>query len=252
MISLFNNPNKRNYTAVFVDYEHWFYSMKHDYHTKPEVTEWMAEIGKDYDVKHWLAFADFNYEEIGREMQILQTAGFQVINSCHNFTYHKKGQTEFALLNQLYQYAINYPEVKTYILFTGNGDFESAVRFLREKMDKTVIVWAVRNAFSDRLRGAANETREFPSQSRMDIMYPLIVENLTYVKSHPHIVPTFRGTVQAISQKYGIPAKLIHTTLSEMISKGLVIQKEQTSPDGRTARIISGNWKELSKEGLVE
>ena len=183
MISLFNNPNKRNYTAVFVDYEHWFYSMKHDYHTKPEVTEWMAEIGKDYDVKHWLAFADFNYEEIGREMQILQT---------------------------------------------------------------------VRNAFSDRLRGAANETREFPSQSRMDIMYPLIVENLTYVKSHPHIVPTFRGTVQAISQKYGIPTKLIHTTLSEMISKGLVIQKEQTSPDGRTARIISGNWKELSKEGLVE
>lgn len=107
MISLFNNPNKRNYTAVFVDYEHWFYSMKHDYHTKPEVTEWMAEIGKDYDVKHWLAFADFNYEEIGREMQILQTAGFQVINSCYNFTYHKKGQTEFALLNQLYQYAIN-------------------------------------------------------------------------------------------------------------------------------------------------
>ena len=119
-------------------------------------------------------------------------------------------------------------------------------------MDKTVIVWAVRNAFSDRLRGAANETHEFPSQSRMDIMYPLIVENLTYVKSHPHIVPTLRGTVQAISQKYGIPAKLIHTTLSEMISKGLVIQKEQTSPDGRTARIISGNWKELSKEGLVE
>ena len=97
-----------------------------------------------------------------------------------------------------------------------------------------------------------NETHEFPSQSRMDIMYPLIVENLTYVKSHPHIVPTFRGTVQAISQKYGIPTKLIHTTLSEMISKGLVIQKEQTSPDGRTARIISGNWKELSKEGLVK
>ena len=50
MISLFNNPNKRNYTAVFVDYEHWFYSMKHDYHTKPEVTEWMAEIGKDYEL----------------------------------------------------------------------------------------------------------------------------------------------------------------------------------------------------------
>ena len=170
MLSLFNNSNKRNYTAVFVDYEHWFYSMKHDYHTKPEVAEWMAEIEKDYDVKHWLAFADFNYEEIGREIQILQTAGFQVINSCHNFTYHKKGQTEFSLLNQLYQYAINYPEVKTYILFTGNGDFESAVRFLREKMDKTVIVWAVRNAFSDRLRSAANETHEFPSQSRMDIM----------------------------------------------------------------------------------
>ena len=121
MLSLFNNPNKRNYTAVFVDYEHWFYSMKHDYHTKPEVTEWMAGIGKDYDVKHWLAFANFNYEEIGREMQILQTAGFQVINSCYNFTYHKKGQTEFALLNQLYQYAINYPEVKTYVLFTEMG-----------------------------------------------------------------------------------------------------------------------------------
>ena len=118
MLSLFNNSNKRNYTAVFVDYEHWFYSMKHDYHTKPEVAEWMAEIEKDYDVKHWLAFADFNYEEIGREIQILQTAGFQVINSCHNFTYHKKGQTEFSLLNQLYQYTINYPEVKTYILFT--------------------------------------------------------------------------------------------------------------------------------------
>src|SRR5699024_12230847 len=63
-------------------------------------------------------------------------------------------------------------------------------------------------------------------------------------------LPTFRGTVQAISQKYGIPAKLIHTTLSEMISKGLVIQKEQTSPEGRTVCIISGNWKELSKEEI--
>ena len=35
---------------AFVDYEHWFFSLKTDYATKPDVQAWAKEVREQYKV----------------------------------------------------------------------------------------------------------------------------------------------------------------------------------------------------------
>lgn len=48
-------------TRAFVDYEHWYYSLKNEYGIKPDVMAWRAELSAKYTLDEILIFGDFSF-----------------------------------------------------------------------------------------------------------------------------------------------------------------------------------------------
>ena len=63
------------------------------------------------------------------------------------------------------------------------------------------------------------------------------------------IIPTFMGTVSAVVRKYDVNAGEVHTVLSAMIARGLVVQKDYDVEFKKTIKIIAANWDKLIEEG---
>lgn len=246
-----NNIVDDKKAIAFVDYEHWYYSMQRLYHLKPNPAEWRKSVEESYHLDNVLVFADFSHKGIREEIPKIRTITNSIIETQNTFSTYKKDMTDFIMLDSIYQYVADHPETGTYILFTGDGHFQSIVKYITQKIGKKVIVYGIKDAFSNQLKSVATESIEFPAQDNvLKGYYPMIVSNLAYVSEYVNIIPTFQGTTKAVSNKNGVPEELIHAALAEMIEKGLVEKTSQKVSFNRTVKTIRANWEALAKAGL--
>ena len=80
--------------------------------------------------------------------------------------FHKRNMTDVIMMNRIYQFFIEFPEIKNYIIFAGSGQFQFPVEYLRYRCNKRVILYGVKDAISTWLKGAATEIIEIPAQKR--------------------------------------------------------------------------------------
>ena len=155
------------------------------------------------------------------------------------------------MLDYIYQTAIERPEITTYILFTGDGHFQSAARFLSLKRKKTIILYGVRGSISKDLQAIATKTFELPvlREHTQDI-YPLIVNNIAAVANKPQIIPTFNGTINAVARMNDLDVDLVRISLLEMMDKNYIYQKDYRVDFNRKVKIVAANWELLAKVGL--
>lgn len=103
---------------VFVDYEHWFYSYRKLYHMTPDIFNWQKKLEETYFLNDIMVFANFSGREIREELTKLRTITNSIIET-QQITNFAKEMTDFIMLDYIYQYVIEHPEVDTFILFTG-------------------------------------------------------------------------------------------------------------------------------------
>lgn len=236
---------------AFVDYEHWYYSYQKLFGLKPDPVEWRQELEKKYRLDDVMVFADFGYKGINDELTKLRAMTNTIIETQQTFSRSKKDMTDFIMLDYIYQTAALRPEITTYILFTGDGHFQSVVKYLVQRLGKQVIVYGVKDAFSNQLKAVASECLECPATD--DVLksyYKMIVENLAYVTERQSIIPTFLGTVAAVAKRNDVPENLVHAALQEMMDRGLVYQTEQKVSFNRKVKVVAANWPALEKVGL--
>ena len=196
-----------------------------------------------------MVFADFSKPGINSEIEKLRAVTNTIIETQQAFNRHKKDMTDFIMLDFIYQTAAQRKDINTYILFTGDGHFQSVVKYLIQRLKKEVIVFGVKDAVSNRLKDVASEYHEIPYPSEMkDAYYRMIVSNMDYVFDKPEIIPTFMSTVQAVSERNRIPESNIYSALNEMIDEGLIYKREQTVNFNRV-KVIAADWDALKKAG---
>lgn len=236
----FNRNTKKELTAVFIDYEHVFYSIKNLYHKRPDIPIWKESILKDYpSATFWYAFADFSYPDISHDMVKLQQAGIQTFNSREGATIHRKGNTDLALIESIYQTVLKYPKIGTVILFAANRHLIKTVKFLKEELHKRIVLWSVTGAINEGLASLFEDLHSFPWDNKLEILYPLITENLTNAEQNPHLLPTFSGTVNSVAQGNGLPRQMVQSALLQMISAGMVKQYVRSYDNRKLKRILS-------------
>lgn len=236
---------------AFVDYEYWFYSYADLLHTSPNVSRWATEINEQYHVSDIMVFANLSYPKIQKEVQQLRTVTNTIIDTSYLAPGHKKNMTDFIMLDYMYQTAFERPEIDTYILFTGDGHFQSVAKFLSQKKRKTIILYGVRGTISKDLEAIAAKTVQLPeAQERADAVYAMIVNNLADVANNPRIIPTFNGTVSTVARKNGIDEEFVRISLLEMMDKGYIYQKDYRVEFNRKVKIVAANWELLAKNGL--
>lgn len=238
---------------VFVDYEHWYYSYKKLFFMEPDPVAWKKKLDEDYNIEDIFVFADFGHVGIQSELPKLRTITNTIIETQNSYGHHKKDMSDFIMLDYIYQTAALKPEYDTYILFTGDGHFQSVIKYLVQRLKKTVVVYGVEGATSNQLKAVASSWIEQPEDGLKDLpIRQMIVQNLAYASDHPEIIPTFMGTVAAVSRRHKIPDYRVTTVLHEMLDAGLVYRSDYRVNFNKTVKVITADWEKLHDAGLWE
>ncbi|MCL2415204.1 MAG: NYN domain-containing protein [Defluviitaleaceae bacterium] len=142
-------------TMVFIDYEYWFLGMKKQHNSVPDIRSWFTDVKVKGQIVETLFFGDFTQSELKGEVERIRASLSSNIVDGRKSN-NQKDHSDFIMLNNIYQKLIKLPDIEQFILFTGDGHFQSSVTFLRNFMDKIVGIYATEGSLNSQLAEAAN------------------------------------------------------------------------------------------------
>jgi len=213
-------------TAVFVDYEAWFYGCKNQYQAEPDVVGWFNHIKDKGQIDDVFFFADFSHDAIKDHIVKLRNISNSIIDCSKGDK--TKEYTDFIMLDHIYQRLFRQADIKQFILFTGDSHFQSVVAFLRNFNEKKVGIYALEGSLSPLLAEASDwYVKVVPSSGRFEAIKKALLKNLLWINEKPDAVPTFSKTVGVITRNYPeYPEQDVANVLSTIIAKGIVKQEE--------------------------
>jgi uncharacterized LabA/DUF88 family protein len=345
--------------VAFVDYEHWYISMDNLYHQKPDLKGWRDELARKYELTEIVFFADFSNPSLREEISRIREITNVIIETQNASPHFQKDFTDFIMLDHIYQKAISSGDIDVFIIFTGDGHFSSAVSFLRTRIGKPVVVYAVRDCCSGQLKGTATETIEIPqrpnarssaaekgelsghtgqsaphkaedaakksreaeesrsaersghvrpeaskpavtrssakqgakseakqaskpavkpavrtekrsektpaavkaepvkTEEREEEYASMILKNLKYLEDanktkEKQSLPTFWGTVDAVSHRCSLPKTKVTAAMRKMMADGYIYQTEMKIGENPDVKILNVRWEQARKDGLID
>lgn len=250
---MFKRKTSLPHAIAFVDYEHWYISLERQYSVKPDVKGWAADLKEKYEVDEIAIFADFSNPGLRGELEKIRDVTNMIIDTKNQSEHYKKDFTDFIMLDYIYQRAMTRKDIDTFIIFTGDGHFNSVVRFIINQCRKKVGIYGITNATSSQLKASASWSRELPSDSEIyRTYYKLIVDNFNYLTVHREFTEngTFEKVVERVSKSGRVDKKSITDALNRMIEEGYVYKAVSLDDKGKKVQILKPNWELLSRDRL--
>lgn len=246
------NGNKRS-AAVFVDFEHWYISLEKLFGVKPDIKSWSKELNAKYDVQEMTFFADFSVQGMQNEISKIREVTNMIVQTQNTGSHYKKDFTDFIMLDQIYQRAFDPSSAEVFIIFTGDGHFSSAARFLKNRCGKEVGIYAVKNAFSKQLQSISDwwvEVEKPPEKDPMTPYYEMILKNFRHLESQDRkMVLSFNKTVKTISAINHVQYSKVQKALKYLIKGGYVYQKKDKIGENDITT-LAVDWELTKKDGL--
>lgn len=233
--------NRQEEALAFVDYEHWYFSLLEKFRVKPDVGAWAKEVREQYNVTEMRFFGNFLQGALQEEVTRVRAVTNDIIETQFgNPGFRMKDMLDFILLDHLYRAAGDKYFPKTFLLFTGDGHFAPAVRYLVQEKKKQVIVYGIGGCVSHFLKEAASQWKEIPDeQEQLRLCRQYIVSYYDYIAGkYQEVILTFRKVVDAVSRERNIPTQTVEIALSQMIEEGLLTKSAAILPK----EIPSTSW----------
>ena len=244
---------KKQSAIAFVDYEYWFYTYQNFYSIDTDPLAWRKELEDDYDIKEVMIFGDFSEPKISSELPKLRTVTNTIVETGNTDSHRKKDMTDFIMLDYIYQTVNHRKNVDAIIIFTGDGHFQSVVKYINQTLRKTAVVYGIKGSFSKQLQLAATKVVTLPTEDVLQKSYSMmIIANFARIANKPNIVPTFRTVITAVSQRNSVPEESIRDALQKMMEEGYVCQVTQPmkSKQGiRNVKVVVPVWDKLIRDG---
>lgn len=251
MAKLFNLFRRRKKTMVFVDYEYWFYSYRNQYHIWPDPKHFREMLISEFDIADIMIFGDFSSPVISPELGKVRNITNTIIETGNSFQRHKKDMTDFVILDYIYRCEDDNKNIGTYIIFSGDGHFQSVVKHLVQRKKKRVVVYGIKDTVSKQLQAVASEVRLLPTDEEIRRqLYRLIASNMAYAQTIPTIIPSFNGTVDAVVNRNHVDRNEVRAALSEILEQGYLYQRERIMDTGRTIKVMMADWDKLDADGI--
>ena len=174
-------------------------------------------------------FGDFLGGSLKNEVRKIRGYTNDIVETNNGSGRVKKDFTDFIMLDKIYQTAYKNDAIDTYVIFTGDAHFSSVVLFLKNTCRKRVIVYGVKNAFSEQLKTAASECRELeppdPEKIKMHTIGTAIIEKVRSLEqSNKNARPTYLKTVAVVASNSGFEKADCRKAMDELIELGVVTQ----------------------------
>ncbi len=241
---------------AFVDYEHWFISLDKMYHTRPDIKAWRNELSQSFEMQEIIFFADFSNPSLRTEIPRIREVSNYIIETQNTAPNHKKDFTDFIMLDHIYQKAFNSPDISVFLLFSGDGHFNSVTNYLISQLRKTVGVYAVRGAMSTQLRNTASWVELVPKIEDPHLaVYRMILKNLKNLQANAEasgkkLYPSFWATVESVARLNGLRRKDVAEALRSLLEKGYASQNEVTLSEGKKIQTLVVDWKKCKNDGI--
>lgn len=239
--------------AVFIDYEHWYIALDNYFHVKPDIASFSEELKKDYRLASFTFFGDFSNPSLQSEMHTIRAYTNDIVETKNGGAHFKKDFTDFIMLDHIYQTAYKNENVDTYVIFTGDSHFTSAVLFLKNVCGKEVVVYGVKNAFSGQLKTAASRAVEVepvdPEKQKIEALCGAIVKRLFALESaNRNARPTFMKTIDAVAAEEDAEKVLVRKAMDSLFDRGLVTQYVKDI-GGNQVKLLKMDYKACRKAG---
>lgn len=251
---MFFKFSKKPTAIIFVDYEHWFISLKKQYYKTPDIKAWWNEVSQRYEIKELMFFADFSAEDIGKEIPKLREFTNMIIETRNTSAYYKKDFTDFIMLDFIYQRAMKAKSADCFIIFSGDSHFSAVASFLKNQCKKQVGIYGVRNACSKYLKELASWHVEIPEDTDyLNRYYQMILRNFKYLQMHSDsrgAHPTFYKTAERVADYNQVALEPVRVALQDLIHQGYVYTLPKTIAFRQTIPVLNVNWSKLIEDGL--
>ena len=105
---------------------------------RPDPRDFRDKLEAEYDIEDIMVFGDFSSPVIAEDLGKLRSITNTIIETGNTFNRRKKDMTDFIMLDYIYQYADQNKRTGTYIIFTGDGHFQSVTKYLSQKKKKHI------------------------------------------------------------------------------------------------------------------
>ncbi|MCA9860430.1 MAG: NYN domain-containing protein [Thermomicrobiales bacterium] len=221
--------------AAFVDFENIRYSTINAFGREPDPIIW-----RDKALSYGLmavarAYADFDQHPQQSRLR-LDVAGFEAQHYPAKRTTDQHGREKIVSRSDLnfaldiINTALARPDIKTFLLFTGDKDFIRVVTTLRNRLGKRVVICGVPGSVSPDLVASAGEEDEITMPDSPDIDIEVIQAIDRYVRQlHEGFVPTqshMSRTLWRFLDRTILPSEHIEAKVMEFLRKGILTKRQ--------------------------
>jgi uncharacterized LabA/DUF88 family protein len=233
-------PN--NEVAAFVDFENIRYSTINSFGREPEPIAWRDKVLNYGLMAVARAYADFDQHPPGVRSR-LDVAGFEAQHypakrSTDSFGREKiQSRADLNLVIDVINTALTRPDIKTFLLFTGDKDFIRLVTTLRNRLGKRVVICGVPGSISPDLVTAAGEDDPLQVIQSVDVDKHVIRAIDSYIRQlHDGFVPTqshMSRTLWRFLDRSILPSEHIEAKVMEFVRKGILTKRQTINGQGQ-------------------
>ena len=228
--------------AVFVDFENIRYSTINSFGREPDPISW-----RDKALRYGLlgvarAYADFDQHPPSVRMR-LDVAGFEAQHYPAKRTTDQSGRekiqsrSDLNFVVDIINTALTRPDIKIFLLFTGDKDFIRLVTTLRNRLGKRVVICGVPGSVSPDLVAAAGEEDPLQLAQSVDVDLNVIRAIASYVSQlHDGFVPTqshMSRTLWRFIDRGLLQSEHIEAKVMEFLRKGVLTKRQTINGQGQ-------------------
>lgn len=228
--------------AVFVDFENIRYSTINSFGREPDPVTW-----RDKALGYGLmavarAYADFD-QHPPQVRTRLDVAGFEAQHYPAKRTVDQnnrekiESRSDLNYVIDIVNTALTRPDIKTFLLFTGDKDFIRIVTTLRNRLGKRVVICGVPGSVSPDLVAAAGEEDPLEIAQSVDSDIAVIRAIDAYVAQlHDGFVPTqshMSRTLWRFLDRGVLPSEHIEAKVMEFLRKGILTKRPCINGQGQ-------------------
>ena len=227
--------------AAFVDFENIRYSTINSFGQEPDPVQWRDKALKYGLMSVARAYADFD-QHPPQVRTRLDVAGFEMQHYPVKRSTDSQGREKLAsrsdlnLVVDIINTALVRPDIKTFLLFSGDKDFIRLVTTLRNRLGRRVIICGVPGSISPDLVAAAGEADELVIEQSEDVDVAVIQAIDDYVQQlHDGFVPTqshMSRSLWRFIDRSKLPSEHIEAKVMEFLRKRVLVKRQTINGQG--------------------
>jgi uncharacterized LabA/DUF88 family protein len=228
--------------ALFIDLENITTSLWRNFQQNPDPFSWMEKARTYGPVAFARAYGDFSQPHLGRLERDLAAAGIDRFD-CPTKQRDEGTQStvDTNVVIDLFEVAIDRPNIKTFVLMAGDSDYIRVVTRLRHRLERDVVIAAVPGSTSRELvRAAGHEDPLAPvAADEVDRVGLIRLIDRFEASRNEGVYPVFNQLLRYVMDPRNAPivrSEIAQQKLNEFVRDGLLLQEQITMEDGGSLR----------------